>query len=364
MVMRPAFSSTRQAAAFALLLLATLLAPVMAQKILPSREEIYSSIWWVWGDFPYMDYQIFREKSDIDIIFMGSSHIWGGINTPYVQEQLGKELGRPAVARTFGWAWPGYDPLYAIGQDLINHRAVHMPVFDDNCGDSDQPHPLSPRLFRFGEDAETLSGLPAPIRVDYYLASVIGMPRNFLEMVRSNLPADLNAHSYWETHGNALNIASNLGAITTRSPFRGETGPFVPFTPNTDAQPSDVCIYSAETKTNFDFSGEGIPSLQLYFARRVAALAKENSCKLVVIHMPRFDERRSTTVSMPAFWPDALHTDVTMIGIPPAALFKGLSDDDVRKLYGDNAHFNANGQKYFTSLITPSLIKIYESKNP
>jgi hypothetical protein len=97
--MRPAFSSTRQAAAFALLLLALLLAPVLAQKILPPRETIYSSIWWASGDFPYMDGQIFREQSAIDILFMGSSHIWAGFDTPYVQAQLDKQLGRAAVAR-------------------------------------------------------------------------------------------------------------------------------------------------------------------------------------------------------------------------------------------------------------------------
>jgi hypothetical protein len=104
--MRPAFSSPRQAAAFALLLLALLLAPALAQKILPSREAIYSSIWWASGDFPYMDGQIFQEKGDVDIVFMGSSHIWAAFDTPYVQEQLSKELGRPSVARTFGWPGP------------------------------------------------------------------------------------------------------------------------------------------------------------------------------------------------------------------------------------------------------------------
>jgi len=130
--MRPAFSSTRQAAAFALLLLALLLAPVLAQKILPPRETIYSSIWWASGDFPYMDGQIFREQSDVDIMFMGSSHIWAGFDTPYVQAQLGKQLGHPAVARTFGWAWPGYDPLYFVAKDLFAHRHVRMLVFEDD----------------------------------------------------------------------------------------------------------------------------------------------------------------------------------------------------------------------------------------
>lgn len=363
--MRPAFSSTRQAAAFALLLLALLLAPALAQKCLPPREQIYSSIWWVWGDFPYMDGQIFRETNYVDMMFMGSSHIWAGIDTPYVQEQLSNRLGRSAVVRTFGWTWPGYDPLYAVARDLMNHRRVHMLIFDDDCGDSNEPHPLAPRLFRFGEDSAVLRGLPVSMQAIYYYAAIAGMPRNLLELVRNNLPANLNAPNYWDARAHARNIASQLGAMTSRVGFKTDSGeePFIPSVPATGVQPSGVCVYGSVTRTNFDFASDGIPPLQLHFARKVAALAQAHRCKLVVIHLPTYDERRSTVVSMAAFWPQALHADVAVLGIPPATLFKGLTDAQIRKLYSDGVHFNENGQKYFTALITPTLLKIYESEN-
>jgi hypothetical protein len=364
--MRPAFSSPRQAAAFALLLLALLLAPALAQKILPSREAIYSSIWWASGDFPYMDGQIFQEKGDVDIVFMGSSHIWAAFDTPYVQEQLSKELGRPSVARTFGWAWPGYDPLYFVAKDLLVHRHVRMLVFEDDFDPTGQPHPIMPHLYRYGEDPGVLDGLSASLRSEYYFAAIAGMPRNFLDMVRPNLPADLNIPSYWEIHGNAPNLPSNLGAITTHigyTPHGSEMAPFVAFTPQTSVTPDDVCIYSEETKTNFAFSSAGLPPMELHFIQKFAALARDNGCKLVVIHNPKYDERHSTVISEPVFWPDILPGEITMIGIPPATLYRGLSDDDTKKLYSDYLHLNANGQRYFTTLMTPALLKIYESKN-
>jgi hypothetical protein len=72
--MSAAFSSTRQAAAFALLLLLLLLLPaLMGKSCLPPREQIYSSLPWGAGAFPYMRDQFFDEKEDIDIAFMGSS---------------------------------------------------------------------------------------------------------------------------------------------------------------------------------------------------------------------------------------------------------------------------------------------------
>lgn len=369
--MRPAFSSTRQAAAFALLLLLLLLAPALAgKKLLPPREEIYSSIWWENGNFPYMDGQIFREKGDLDIVFMGSSHIWAAFDTPYVQEQLGKELGRTAVVRTFGWGGPGFDELYFVAKDLLEHRRVRMLVIDDNFNSSDQPHLLASRMFRFGDAAGTLDGLSPQIQAAYYFASIAGMPRNLTSMVRPNLPADMNAPNYWETRSHAANFAERLGAITARIGFRenpsAEPEPFVEFAPQTGTPSPGVYIYSSDTKTNFVFSSSGLPPTQLHFAQKFAALAREYGCKLVILHVPTFDERHSAIISEPTFWPDALHTEVTMMGIPPASMFRGLTDDQIKKLFSDSVHLNENGQDYFTTLITPALLKIYESpiQNP
>jgi hypothetical protein len=59
-------------------------------------------------------------------------------------------------------------------------------------------------------------------------------------------------------------------------------------------------------------------------------------------------------------WPQIFDGDFKLLGIPPAKLFGGLSDEEVRKLYGDPWHFNRNGQEYFTTLITPALVQIFE----
>jgi hypothetical protein len=140
--------------------------------------------------------------------------------------------------------------------------------------------------------------------------------------------------------------------------------PFVDYVPQTGAQPSDVCVYSDDTKTSFAFSTEPLPLSQLHFLHELVTLAQHSGCKLVVLHIPTFDERRSTVISEPTFWPDAMHADVMMAGIPPATFFKGLSDDDIRKLYSDSVHLSQNGQNYFTRLMMPALLKIYESPNP
>ena len=49
-----------------------------------------------------------------------------------------------------------------------------------------------------------------------------------------------------------------------------------------------------------------------------------------------------------------------MVGVPPAKFFAGLTPEQARLLYADPGHFNENGQKYFTPLVTPTLLQLYE----
>jgi hypothetical protein len=370
--MRPAFSSTKQAAAFTVMVLVILLLPLlMVKPLLPPREQIYSSIWWANGAYPYLDQQIFQEKGEIDIAFIGASHIWQGIDTPYVQQQLSAKLGRQAVVRTFGWGGSGYDALYFITQDLLEHRKVRTLVYYDVYDEEDIPqipHVLAPHWFRFGDNAGALSGLSRTVQSSYYFAAVLGMPRNLLCSVSPNLPADLFSlnTNCWVIKQHAINPAARLGALTEQLGFAAQLPDHVQFeeySPQTQVQPSDVCIYSPESKSRFEFEGAPLPPAQSHFARKFAELARAHGCRLILLHVPVLSERKSTVVRERLIWPDALQADIQIVGIPAATLFSNLTENDVLKLYCDKAHFNQNGQAYFTRLITPDLLNLYAAKN-
>jgi hypothetical protein len=121
--MRPAFSSATSAWAFALCLLVLLLLPALASKSwLTTREQAYEIQDWGAGPYPWLHHVIFKEKGDIDMAFVGSSHMFRDIDTPYVQAELSKTLGRPAVVRTIAWGGAGYDALYFITKDFLQNR--------------------------------------------------------------------------------------------------------------------------------------------------------------------------------------------------------------------------------------------------
>jgi hypothetical protein len=105
-----------------------------------------------------------------------------------------------------------------------------------------------------------------------------------------------------------------------------------------------------------------LPDWQLYFARKFAMLARAHGTRLMMLHLPTTREMRSPLINERVCWPDALNADISLVGIPPAELFTNLADGDVLKLYSDWGHLNQNGMEFFTRLITPTLLKAYDSE--
>ena len=364
--MAPAFSSRREAGVFALFLLVVLALPLLVPKsALPPREQIYAALPWDVGPFPFIHKQIYEEKGDIDIAIMGSSRIWACLDTPYLQQQLSEKLGRKAVVVTIGWPWAGFDALYMMSRDLMEHRKVHMLIFSDETslmGVQETPHEQAWRWFRYSEEITEMAGLPWRVRLTYYYGTILGMPRTLLTMIRPNLaPVETQEKfkSLEDVH-HWIMPSEQLGALSVREFYPDQPEDFAPYTPEWSASPSEVVTYSPATASEFQFGNGPTNSLQIYYARRLAAMARDHGTKLVCLSVPAIASRRSPVLKEPYFWPDVLHTDVALVGIPSRDLFSGLTDRDVAKLFWDNVHFNLNGQRYFTRIVAPSLFDIYD----
>lgn len=359
--MRPAFSTTGSAATFTLLLLFLLALPaVVGKNLLPPRDQIYSSLPWGTGAFPYLHDQIFEETNDIDIAFMGSSRIWWDIDTPYVQDELSRQLGHKAVVRSLCWTAPGFDPFYFIMQDLLKHRKVSVIVFSDlSPGAANKAHPRATAWFRLADNAGALDGLSVMAKISFYTSAILGMPRNALGLVRTNLPAIDSDEVSWIGFDHIKNPAHRLGSLALQKRL---DQPFAAYMPHTSASAADVCVYSEATKDEFDFSTDSVPPMQKEFIRKIGALARENHVRLVYLHLPESTEMNSPTLVEKAFWPDLFGRDLTMTAIPATKLFAGMTPEDVQKLYYNYEHFNQNGMEYFTPIVTPELVRIYEQQ--
>jgi hypothetical protein len=364
--MRPAFSSAKQAAAFTLLLLVLLCLPlVILPSWLPSREQAYNVWGWSYGPSPWIHHEIFEETNDIDIALMGSSRMIHAIDPRYLQQKLSEKLGRPAVVRMFGWGGPGFDSSFFVAGDLLAHRRVRMLVSDDENPLGTRRNPMLMDWFRYRENAGALGGLTLSEKAAFYFAAIRGMPHIFLELLRPNLDAPLvtDPPNGWELGNASESVAGLLGATRSKLGFRTDLdepySKFIPYVPPTEANPAAE-VYSPEHTGSFEFQNAPLPNWQMQFARRFAVVTLEQHCALVLLYLPSVDEARLPTIAESQDWPRIMPGAI-LLGIPPAEMFNHLADDDVRKLYLDRKHFNENGMDYFTPLITPALLKTYET---
>ncbi len=336
------------------------------KRILPPREQAYAALSWGSGPYPWIQNQLFQEKGDIDIALIGSSHILHCLDARWLQAELSKKLGRPAVVRVMGWGGAGFDAVYFITRDLLQNRRVQLLVVYNEANAPASRNAKSPAWFRAADGLAALRGLPWPEQSYFYFAALVGLPRNLLALVRPNLPAGLHTTppNEWETHYRSVNLADNLGSTTSElSMGNGDTDPtvpFIPYAPPASASPAAACVYAPATRTNFQFSSAPLPVWQEHFARQLLTLARDHACRLVLLHIPTLDEARVPLIPERAFWQTNLSDTVCLLGVPPEKMFAGLADADLRQLYFNPSHLNKNGQAYFTSLIGPALISLYD----
>lgn len=358
--MAPAFSSWRQALAFALLLLMVLALPaVCGRPGFFSRQDSYAAMPAGAGDFRYVNQQTFEDKSDLDIVFFGPSSLLYGIDTPYVQRQLSAHLGRPARVITLGSFLEGEDRTYLMLRELLQHRRVKMLVLKTIGDDAwqrnpdftalyDAPNAWMYRYFQFGEDREAMAGLPFRHQAAIYAGAILGMPRHLLSLVRAETKS-------------TPRTAQTLGADPKRMGYNWNDAAFEVYKPNVPALPLDAVLHSTNAWKDLQYVNRELGSYPVHFAKKIGELLREHGVHLVILHVPFIQsETGSKELREVARWPEVFGVPAELVGAPEAQLFAGLSDDQFKKLWADFQHLNANGQEYFTQIVTPALIELYD----
>lgn len=340
----------------------------MPKGMLPSYPQAYAV-----QRMPqsWFGYDFFQNQDDIDIAFLGSSHIFNAIDAHKVQMALSQKLGRPAIVRMYGWGGAGYDSLFLTTRDLLKHHHVRLLVFYDENPVGLNRCPCLVSLFHWSQDARLISGLPLSEQGLYYLSTIIGMPHNLLLDLRPSLtglvamegnhPRIMNYAEYSPGH---LDFATWVDGFAMDRTLDGK--PLAPLSATaaattTGATGADALIYSQATKASFKFLTTPIPAWQLRFAQLFATLTQEHGVHIVLLYLPSVAEVHSPVVPERAFWPALFGNNSRLLGFPPAKLFNNLSGADISKLFCEPNHLNRNGQSYFTRLITPALLNLYET---
>ena len=370
--MQPAFSSSRQAIGFCLLVGIICLLPAVAVRTgwfkIAGR---YPSISIARGGLPSLQQEIFDKTNTVDVACVGSSRILT-IDTPYLEHEFSEHLNRQAEVFTLGWNWSGFDILYFVARDLLSHRHVKMLVVNDETQRTTKPgqleyvyrqhsypHRLATYWYWRGQDIVALGLLDLPEKemITAYGVAIIDTPRYLVDWARPSRPFNLPRCSSMQQ------FVANRGAALWAWGWGESPETFSAYdVRDFPATPADVVVYSATTRAMFTFTGPPRDAYAEYFAKELVRLCQEQGTKLVVLHMPSPTESQQATIPDPQCWPQDFGAPVELIGIPGVKLFAGRAPDEVRKLFfSDELHLNKNGSDLLTRLVTPTLFQFYDA---
>ena len=347
-IMPSAFSSNLQALLFFLFLLSLLSLPVILNKTgLLKRSDVYLTVPVRHGPFSYFHHQIFEEKSDVDILFLGSSVLWTAIDPEYVKNEIGKTISKEPVIFTIGSNWRGEDLLYVQLRDILDNRRVKVLIFSSppKTPLNDMPHHQSYRWLTYGHFSDAMEGLPLKYRLSLYAEYVLGAPRHLLSFLRPELPA-----SYEED----MKLSGAYKAGLNEEDKKASRN-----IPEPQSIPVEDMYYSPRRPGWFVFDGPELGSYQLHFLKEIARIVKKKDIRLVILNLPLLKDRKMPYVEERMFWPDIFGNDVVILGISPAVLFSGLDDKMIKSLYFNPNHFNFRGNEFFTKAIFPAIMRIY-----
>jgi hypothetical protein len=342
--MSPAFASTRHAAVFGAVILFFLTLPVTLHHLrqIP-REQEYRGISERAGAFDYIRREIFEQRSDLDIVFCGTSLLNAAIDAEYVEQELSRSMGRQTTVKLLPQSWQGPDMNYFVLRDFLEHRRAGMVVIAAPAWihHANLPHVQLFRVIKYGEDPGALDGLDLRHRLSFYAAYILGAPRHALNLLRPNLADPPQAAPHDEG---------------IRQGFHGT--PFVEHKISAPQLPPRSLIYSQRTSFTFHFDGPPLNGLQLHFLRKTAELTRAYHIPLVILHMPSPTEHASGIVPDRQLMPEILGDGVFFAGVSSAGMFENTPDSQFFDYFYDE-HMNRNGKELYTRTIAPALIGIY-----
>ena len=347
---RPAFSSYRSSFAFLILLVFAIALPeLISLSGAVSRRDSYDIMPENQGNYSLVAQEIFENDEAIDLVFIGSSLIWNAVDTPAVQAELSRQLGRPARVFTFGHYFNSFDITYTELSDLLERKNVRMVALSiPRTPLTSGPSTTAYRFIRYDDHPEVVTGLPPDGRASLYACSILRSPRDLLTIARPN-------------RSRVSPFSETLGADKAEVGMGRKIETYEPFYPDPPQLLDEQMIYSFATADGLQFIDRPLPEDQDHYLNAIINLLREKRVPLMLINVPQYSERHSQTIIEREDWSRRFGMQIPLIGIPPAELYAGLTEAEITKLHFDPEHMNANGNKYYTRAILPAIMEVFQS---
>jgi hypothetical protein len=325
---------------------------VLAALGVPDRPAIYRAVPVDQGAYSFIAREIFEKKEDIDVLFLGTSLMWVDVDANYVQRELSRKLGRPAVVLDFGGNKRNEDLVYTLLKDVLAHRKVKLLLLEmpELPFPWDEPHS---HAFRWLDPADVFSKTqePDPLefrqRISLAASLVLGGPRRLLSLLRADSPRATDEE---------LLADQNLGSKSVKQGFSGS--PFVPNDYKPAALAASSMIIPAEDRASYHPLGIELTTYERHFLLLIKELLQREKVRTYVLNLPLASFKGTSKIPLRTDWKRELDWAVPMIALSGNTLFQGVPADKRITMYY-NEHLNVNGRRFFTQAITPAVLEAY-----
>lgn len=334
---------------FSLIILFFLILPIVLDVLeIPSNSDRFKSL--PSNDLGHPSPYIFianeltTSNEPVDILILGSSFGWTGLDASIIAECLSKEIDRNAKVLNFCSNWRGDDQYFILLRELLKKREVKLVLITQPVWSIQQQytwHFRTSHYMRFS-DNYLLSGLSTIDKITWYGHLVLGAPRQLLSAIRPNIRPNKIPHS------------ETFGSMLKKKGFNGEM--FENFEPevNNDIYQTTGSIESVDEFVDLNHT---FPEFQTFWMKKIRDTLNINKVSHAQISIPIWSHRNDKEIKRSASLNDIYQCD--LIGITPYKLFGEMKLQE-QKLFFYNEHMNYNGAKYFTKSVIKKIIEYYK----
>jgi hypothetical protein len=314
------------------------------------------------GNFFFINYEIEQEKSDIDVLILGSSTALTAFDVPLLEKKF-EEAGHKINIVNLSLTWAYSNASYLILRRILEKRRVGLVLWEisPSLNSSRLEHPASLYFFNPLRDFAWAHRLGADFIAPYLGAALMSAPRNFVELFQSSAGKKLR-----KPYLRDLEILRASGGTLLKDkgyePRHGPGKPFVLFRPTPPVVPVNRMLFRGDTgDPRYQETDDAFPEHMekiMLMAKRIAA---EHGARFALTSIgvspleKPFQEFKFQTAELSP-------RKVSFLTVSPADLWKSVDPADYTKFFFNDLHFNSNGAAFISSVLSPALIHLYESE--
>ncbi len=347
----PSIRNNLQAFAFAgLVLLLAILPFLLGQSGYVTMRDRFLSLHYTAGAFQHTYWEIYKNKADIDILFMGGCLMAAGMNSSLLHQYFGQT--NPEMKMVFFVVTMGnQDADYFLLRELLKRRRVRFVVLQTPIvnGEYTTPHPAC-MIWNATRDKDMLSECTGFLKFRMYSQSIFEALRDLISIVR---------------HNPTLKTCSRYrGALSTGEwPRMIDGGPFREFHPSVPTVPPGELLYSSNPGAFSFRKNANMASYNKRFYMKTIKLLEDQKVPFMLLHVPVLTEQGNLVFEQSFLKKICEDQGVPLMGISRDRLFGGISSKDQRLLYSDVSHMNKNGSVLFTKTIFDGLSRVYQEES-